>query len=252
MHHFASMEEKLNFSVMPKNYIMYVMNKKEMPHYIGHRRRLRKKLMENGLNGLHEYEIIELLLTFSIPYKDVKPIAKELLEKFGSLSKIFDATPEELTKTKYIKNNSIELIKFIKEVSILYHMQKAQNAPISQTREELIEYCIQNIGSKKDEEFRVISLNTDLCMISDDLVSLGTIDRSAVYPRKVMEIAVKRKAFAIILVHNHPDGHPEPSEEDITVTKALEIPAQILNIKIYDHLIISQGNYFSFWENKIL
>lgn len=228
------------------------MKDKKVPGYLGHRRRLRKKLMVHGIESLHDYEIIELLLTFSIPYRDVKPIAKELINKFGTLKGIFDASPKEFKNIKYVKDNTIELIKFIKEVSVLYQKQKAQVVTFTKTPDELIEYCIRNIGNKKDEEFRVISLNTNFGMISDDLVSMGTIDRSFVYPRKVMEAAIKRKAFAVILVHNHPDGHPEPSEEDITITKALEIPAKILGITIYDHLIVSNGNYFSFRKNKLI
>jgi len=224
----------------------------KVPDYLGHRRRLRKKLMTYGVEGFYDYEIIELLLTFSIPYRDVKPIAKELIKKFGSIKEIFDASPSELKKVKYVKDNTIELIKFIKEVSVLYQKQRAQATTVAETPEELIKYCIRNIGNKKDEEFRIISLNTNLSMISDDLVSMGTIDRSFVYPRKVMEIALNRKAFAIVLVHNHPDGHPEPSEEDITITKALEIPAKILGITVYDHLIVSNGSYFSFKANNLL
>ena len=228
------------------------MKEEKVPDYLGHRRRLRKKLMVHGIETLHDYEIIELLLTFSIPYRDVKPIAKELIKKFGSIKEIFDAPPHKLKDVKYVKDNTVELIKFIKEVPVLYQKQRAQATTITKTPEELIEYCIRNIGNKKDEEFRLISLDTNFGMISDDLISIGTIDRSFVYPRKVMETALKRKAFAIILVHNHPDGHPEPSEEDITITKALEIPAKILSLTIYDHLIVSNGSYFSFKVNNLL
>lgn len=108
------------------------------------------------------------------------------------------------------------------------------------------------MGDKKDEEFRVISLDSNLSMIADDLISQGTIDKAFVYPRKIMESALKNKAYAIILVHNHPDGKLEPSEYDINVTKALEIPAKVLGLLIYDHLIISSNGYFSFKKEGLL
>ncbi|HEC93190.1 MAG TPA: DNA repair protein RadC [Candidatus Atribacteria bacterium] len=228
------------------------MKKKNTPHYIGHRNRLRKRFMNHGIESLQEYEVVELLLTFSIPYKDVKPIAKELISKFKSLKGIIDAPVEELKKVKYVKDKTIELIKFIKEISIYYQKQKAQEIPISKTHDELVDYCIKKMGDKKDEEFRVISLDSNLSMIADDLISQGTIDKAFVYPRKIMESALKNKAYAIILVHNHPDGKLEPSEYDINVTKALEIPAKVLGLLIYDHLIISSNGYFSFKKEGLL
>ncbi len=228
------------------------MKKKNTPHYIGHRNRLRKRFMNHGIESLQEYEIVELLLTFSIPYKDVKPIAKELISKFKSLKGIIDAPVEELKKVKYVKDKTIELIKFIKEVFIYYQKQKAQEVPISKTHDELIDYCIKKMGDKKDEEFRVISLDSNLSMIADDLISQGTVDKAFVYPRKIMEIALKNKAYAVILVHNHPDGKLEPSEYDINITKALEIPAKVLGLIIYDHFIITQNGSFSFKEKGLL
>ena len=227
-------------------------NKKSSPHYIGHRERLRKRFKKNGIKSLQEYEIIELLLTFAIPRKDLKPLAKELIEYFGSVKEILDAPEEELRRFKYIKDKAIELIQFIKELSIYYQEQRAKDVPITHTQDELINYCIKKLSSKEDEEFHVISLDTNLSMISDDLISEGTIDKAVVYPRKVLEVALKNKAYAIILVHNHPGGIAKPSEQDINLTKLLEIPAKIIGLTIYDHLIITKNSYFSFREENML
>lgn len=225
---------------------------KNLPHYIGHRDRLRKRFMNYGIGSLQEYEIVEMLLTFLTPYRDVKETAKDLMNKFGSIKGIIDAPPKELKKIKYVKDKTIELLKFIKEVSIYYQRQKAQEVPISKSYDELIEYCIRKIGDKKDEEFRVISLDSNLTMIADDLISQGTIDKAFVYPRKVIETALNRKAYAVILVHNHPNVDPQPSDYDINLTKTLEIPAKILGLIIYDHLIITKNEYFSFKKAKLL
>lgn len=226
-------------------------------HYLGHRERLRKRFIELGIESLYDYEVVELLLTFSIPYRDVKPIAKQLLEKFGSVKGIFDASPEELKKIPYIKDKTADLICFIKEISALYQKQKASEEPIAKAKEGLIEYCIQKIGTRNDEEFHVIYLNSRLQMVKDsefikEFVSRGTIDRAPVYPRKVMEEALKNKAYALVFAHNHTNGDVQPSEQDINITKILSASAKALGITVYDHIIVSGTMYFSFREKGLL
>jgi len=208
--------------------------------------------MKHGIESLQEYEVVELLLTFSIPQKDVKPIAKDMLKKFGSIKDIFEASPEELKVFSNVKDKTVELITFIKEISAFYQMEKAKENPILKTPKELIDYCIKKIGSKKDEEFRVIYLNSKFSIIDDDTISKGTIDRATVYPRKVMEMALKKKACALVFAHNHPDGDPQPSEYDINLTRALNLAARTLEIIVYDHIIVTPSSYFSFREKKLL
>lgn len=222
------------------------------PHYINHRKRLRKRFMDLGLDSLADYEVIEILLTFSIPQKDVKPIAKELITKFNNLRGIFEAPPEELKKVPFIKDKTIELIRFIREVSALYSKQKSQELSLELSEEDLIEYCIKKIGNKKDEEFRVIYLDRSLKVIDDNLVSEGTLDKTSVYPRKVMELAIKNKSYALVFTHNHPNQNVEPSEQDIDLTKSLILAAKSLGIKVFDHIIVSNNNYFSFRKNGLI
>jgi len=226
--------------------------KESLPHYLGHRTRLRERFIKQGIEALQDYEVVEMLLTFSIPQKDVKRIAKELIKKFGSIKGILDATAEELKSVPYVKDKTIELIAFIKEIGIIYQKQKAQEIPVSKTPKELIDYCIKKIGYKKEEEFRVIYLNSRSVIIGDELISEGTIDRTTVYPRKVMEKALKNKAYSLIFTHNHPNGNPEPSQYDINLTKALDIAARSLNIIVYDHIIVAENSYFSLKEAKLL
>jgi len=129
-------------------------NKNESnPHYLNHRTRLRNRFIEQGIDGLQPYEIIELFLTFVMPHQDVKKEAKEIIEKFGSVKGFFDADPQELRKVKLVKDKAITLIQFIKEISSLYQRQLAEDIPLSQSREELIKYSINKLGYLKEEEF---------------------------------------------------------------------------------------------------
>jgi len=224
----------------------------DKPHYLDHRSRLRDRFIEQGINGLQPYEIIELFLTFVIPQKDVKPAAKEAIEKFGSVKGFFDADEKEISQIPFFKDKALALRKFIKEVSLLYYKQQAEKLPVTQSKEELIGYCKAKLGFQPNEEFWMISLDSKQAIIKENLISKGLIDKTPVYPKQVIEKAMKNGASSILLLHNHPNGNPQASEQDITITKAIEIPARVLNISIYDHLIVAEDKYFSFKENKLL
>lgn len=233
--------------------------KENTPHYLGHRKRLRERFLKVGIESLQDYEIIELLLTFSIPQRDVKPIAKELLKKFGSIKGIFDASSEELKSVPYVKDKTIDLITFVKEISAIYQKEKVREKPILKTSQELANYCIKKFGYKKEEEFHVIYLDSKLSIIQEEVRFpgkevhfKGTIDRAAVYPRKIMEEALKNKAYALVISHNHPDGNPQPSDYDINLTKVIDLAAKSLGLILYDHIIVTSNTYFSFKENKLL
>lgn len=222
------------------------------PHYLNHRTRLRNRFMEQGINGLQPYEIIELFLTFVMPHQDVKEEAKEIIERYGSVKGFFDADPQELRKVKLVKDKAITLIQFIKQISSLYQRQLVEDIPLSQSREELLQYSINKLGYLKEEEFWIISLDSKYAIIKEDLISKGLSDKAPIYPRKIIETAMKNKAHAILLLHNHPNGNPQASEQDIVITKGIEIPARVLNLSIFDHIIVAQNQYFSFRENKLL
>jgi len=222
------------------------------PHYLNHRNRLRNRFLKHGIDGLQNYEIIELFLTFVIPHKDVKEPAKEIITKFGSVKGFFDAEEIELMKIKFFKEKAITLRRFIKEIALLYQRQLAEEIPLTRSREELIKYCIEKLGYQEEEEFWMFSLDSKYSIIKENLISKGLIDKAPVYPRKIIEQAVQQKAFAILLVHNHPNGNLKASEQDITITKAINIPARVLNIKLYDHIIVSGNNYLSFKDEGLL
>jgi len=221
-------------------------------HYLEHRKRLRKRFNELGLSGLQDYEIIELFLTFVIPQRDVKKEAKEVINKFGSIKGFFEADEDELRKIKFFKDKAITLRKFIKEISLLYQRQLVEEDALTNSKKDLIKYFIEKLGFKKEEEFWMITLDSKYTIIEENLISKGLIDKTPVYPRKIIEKAIQQKAYAILLIHNHPNRNAEASENDITITNAIQIPAKILNIKIYDHIIVAGNNYFSFREEGLL
>jgi len=224
----------------------------DKPHYLDHRSRLRNRFLKQGISGLQPYEIIELFLTFVVPQKDVKPAAKEAINKFGSIKGFFDADEQELSQIPFFKEKALALRKFIKEISLLYYKQQAEQLPVTQSKEDLINYCKAKLGFLPNEEFWMISLDSKKAIVKEDLISKGLTDKTPVYPKQVIEKAMKNGASSILLLHNHPNGNPQASQQDITITKAIDIPARVLNISIYDHIIIAEDKYFSFKENKLV
>ena len=222
------------------------------PHYLGHRQRLKEKYLTHGLEGFHDYEIMELLLTYGIPRKDVKEPAKELLKRFGGLKGILDAGIDELREVRGITAHTAVLVKLVKEISAAYLLQKAQERPQISCTAELIDFCKTAMGALKDEEFRVCYLDAQNRIIAMETVQEGIVNQAVVYPRKVLERALQWKASAIILVHNHPSGHVRPSDADIRLTRTIQETARTLDILVHDHLIIGENRFFSFREEGLM
>lgn len=225
---------------------------------IGHRKRLRNRFNKTGIESLQEYEILELLLTYVLPRRDVKNIAKELLDKFGSIKGIFEASEEDLKTVPYVKEKFVTLIKLVKEINAIYKKQKAEEIPVFNNIEMIANYCIEKFGDKKEEEFHVIFLDSGLRIISEksfpakELNFSGTIDKTVVYPRKIVEEGLKQKAYALIIVHNHPNGLLEPSEYDKNLTKLIDTATRLIGMVLVDHLIVTSKDYFSFKKERLL
>ncbi len=219
---------------------------------LGHRKRLKRKFTDSGTDAFHEHEVLELLLTYAIPQKDVKPPAKELLRVFGSLKGVVDAEIADLVKINGIGEHSAILFKLIKEMAALYLKQKAkEKSQVSCTR-ELLDFCRTVMGGKKDEEFCVIYLDAQNQIIEFETIQKGIVNQAVVYPRQVLESALKKKASAIILAHNHPSGHVRPSDADIRLTKTIQDTAKVLDILVHDHIIIGENRFFSFREEGLI
>jgi DNA repair protein RadC len=224
----------------------------DTPHYKDHRQRLKKKFSESGVDAFHDYEVLELLLSYAIHRKDVKPLAKELISRFGSLKGIVDAEKDSLEKVKGIGAHTAILIKLIKETGTIYLKEKAKEKPQITCTSELLDYCKTYMGGLKDEKFCVIYLDAQNRMTDIETIQEGIVNQAVVYPRKVLENALKKKASAVILVHNHPSGHVKPSDSDIRLTKTIQETARILDIIVHDHVIIGENRFFSFREEGLI
>ncbi|HEX5735770.1 MAG TPA: DNA repair protein RadC [Blastocatellia bacterium] len=222
------------------------------PHYLDHRKRLRERFHKAGSDALHDYEILELLLTYAIPRKDVKPIAKELIKRFGSLAGVLDATHVELEAVPDLGPNSATLIRLVKEVCGVYLAERMQRRDALSSPRAVMDFARMKLAGLPHEAFMIIYLNVKNEVIEQEVINEGTLDRAVVYPRRIIESALARHAASLILVHNHPSGHTEPSEEDKRLTRAIADAARTLDIRVVDHIVVGRGGYYSFMENGIL
>jgi DNA repair protein RadC len=223
------------------------------PHdHKGHRERLKKKYRITGIEALHDYEALELLLCYVIRQGDVKPVAKALLKTFGSIKGVIDADMEDLEKVRGVGSSSSVALKLVKDLCALYLKQHAMEKPQITCTSELVNYCKTSLGGVKDEQFRVIFLDAQNRIINVEIIQEGIVNQAVVYPRKVLENALRQKASAIILLHNHPSGNVRPSDADIRLTRTIQETAKILDILVHDHIIIGENRFFSFREEGIM
>ncbi len=223
-------------------------------HYKGHRSRLRERFQKSGFGGFAEHEVIELLLTMAMTRSDVKPQAKMLLERFGSLRGILDAPVSELQSVKGIGEISAILLKVIRESATMYLLEASKETEVLSDPERLSNFWRMRIGHLKNEVFAVAYLDSAYRLLRNGVETLqeGTIDRAAVYPRRVVEAALNRQAAALVLAHNHPNGDVEPSEQDKMITRAVTLAAETISIRVVDHLIVSASETFSFRKAGLL
>ncbi|MBK66950.1 MAG: hypothetical protein CMP22_02330 [Rickettsiales bacterium] len=215
-------------------------------HRHGHRQRLRERFLKGGADAIANYELLELILFLAIPRKDVKPLAKELLSKFGTLNDVLCATVDQLTQVKGISETTATHFKVIQTATHRILSEQIQNKNIISSWQSLLDYLQTVMGPLKKEQFRILFLDKKNALIADEIQQEGTIDHTPVYPREVMKRALELHATALILVHNHPSGDPKPSKADIDMTKAIVDAGKNLGIVIHDHLVIARSEYVSF------
>jgi DNA repair protein RadC len=216
-----------------------------------HRIRLRERFLKSGLAGFHDHEILEFLLTYAIPRKDVKPIAKDLLAKFGNnLSSVFDAPVEALQgEVKGIGQYSAVLISLIPRLFDAYQSSRWVRQETFGSTQSAVSYLRARLGTQTNEVFCVLALDSQNRLIAVEQVQRGSVNRTAVFPRQVAEASLKHRATAVILAHNHPGGSPLPSAADRQLTKRLKNILGDLDIVVHDHIIIAgQDQYYSFAE----
>ncbi len=226
----------------------------ERPHYHGHRKRLRERFLAGGLAGFAEHEVIELLLTLAIPRSDVKQPAKALLERFGSLRGVLDAPLPELRSVGGIGEAAAIGLRVIREAATLYLQEASEGAEVLRDPQRLADFWRMRIGALGHEVFAVAYLDSAHRLLRNGVETLqeGTIDRAAVYPRRVVEAALRRQAAAIVLAHNHPSGDVRPSEHDQVLTRAVVLAAETIGLRVADHLIVSPEETFSFRKAGLL
>lgn len=224
------------------------------PDYLGHRERLRRRFLLGGGRDMPDYELLELLLTIAIPRRDVKPLAKELIRKFGSFAEVVNAPLEELMLVKGVKENTAAVLRIVRECSVRSSWQslKGTDAPVISDFDAMVDYCRSAMAYQMVEEFRIIFLNSKLYVIGEEIQQRGTVDQVAIHPREVIKSAMMHGASAMILVHNHPSGIVTPSKADMEITKRIKEAAEAVSIRLFDHLIISKSSVYSFHNQSFV
>ena len=222
------------------------------PDYLGHRSRVIDKFMTYGGDIFADYEFLELILMCALPRIDVKPLAKQLLAEFGSLSGVLTADPKDLMKIKGIKNHTVLFLKVILASCQKLTAEKVKEGPILKDWTNLMAYCQMIYANETVEKMHILFLNQGLRLIHSEMHQKGTVDKIPVYPREILKRALDLNASAVVMMHNHPSGDPNPSKDDIEATKEVKRLLETVGVQFIDHLIIGQGqNVYSFRAHGI-
>jgi len=216
------------------------------PHYHGHRERLRGRFRAAGAEAVSDYELLELVLFRAIPQRDVKPLAKTLIAKFGSFAEVVAAPRMRLKETRGIGDAAADELKIVYAAAGRLARGQVQNRPVLSSWSSVLDYCRMAQAFAEKEQFRVLFLDKRNRLIADELQQTGTVDHTPVYPREVVKRALELSATALILVHNHPSGDPTPSRADIQMTQAIVEVARPLGIAVHDHIIVGREGHASF------
>lgn len=218
------------------------------PHHSGHRDRLRERFLKGGVDALQDYEILELILFLALPRRDVKPLAKKLIQNFGSFNGVFHASVRDLVAFGLSETTAIS-IKTIEAASFHLMKQDILHQPVLNSWAKLLDYVQATMAHEQREHFRLLFLNKKNELIADEIQQTGTVDHTPAYPREIMKRALELSSTAIILVHNHPSGDSTPSKPDIDMTQSIMAAARPLGITIHDHLVVSKKGVTSM-KNK--
>ncbi|MFP3928665.1 MAG: RadC family protein, partial [Desulfobacteraceae bacterium] len=218
----------------------------------GHRARLREKFLQGGLERFSDEEIIEFLLSLGTPRRDVKLQAREALKRFGSLSGVLSASLEDLTKIPGVGRKNGLYLHLVHQVASRYLKDRAMERPFFDSSSAVFDFLFHTMRDLEREVFKVLLLNRKNQLLSEKDLFFGSISGSAVYPREVISLALKKGAAALVFAHNHPSGDPSPSEQDRSLTRELVWAAQLMGIQVLDHVIIGHNTYYSFADQGLI
>jgi DNA repair protein RadC len=224
----------------------------EAPHYHGHRERLRDRFRSVGADALSDYELLEMVLFRALPRRDVKPLAKQLIGKFGSFAETVHAPEIRLREVAGLGEAAITEIKLIAAAASRVAKGQLKQRTVLSSWSSVIDYCRAAMAFADKEQFRVLFLDKRNQLIADELQQVGTIDHTPVYPREIVKRALELSATAVILVHNHPSGDPTPSQSDIQMTRSIIDIAGPLGIAVHDHIIVGKNGHASLKGMKLI
>ena len=225
---------------------------KTVPHYYGHRERLRARFREAGAEAVADYELLELILFRALPRRDVKPLAKKLLEKFGSFAEVIAAPPMRLAEVPGLGEAAITDFKIVHAAAGRIAHDAVKRRPVLSSWSAVLDYCRTEMAFAEQEQFRILFLDKRNQLIADEILGIGTVDHTPVYPREVVKRALELSATAVILVHNHPSGDPTPSRADIEMTRLIIDVAKPLGISVHDHIIVGKDGHASLKEKRLM
>ncbi len=218
----------------------------DLPHFHGHRERLRARFRDGGAAALADYELLELALFRALPRRDTKPLAKALLKRFGTLAEVLAAPPQRLREVEGVGDGVVLELKLMKAISERMARETVRKRTVLSSWPALLDYCRTAMAYEEREQFRILFLDKKNALIADEVQQTGTVDHTPVYPREVVRRALELSASAVILVHNHPSGDPTPSRADIQMTQSIVDVAKPLGIVVHDHLVVGRDGHASF------
>jgi DNA repair protein RadC len=224
----------------------------DVPHYVGHRDRLRARFREAGTDALSDYEMLELVLFRALPRRDVKPLAKSLIAKFGSFAEVISAPEKRLREVKGIGDAAVIDLKIVQAAASRLARGQVKGKTVLSSWSAVLDYCRTAMAFEDKEQFRILFLDKRNQLIADEVQQRGTVDHTPVYPREVVKRALELSANAIILVHNHPSGDPTPSRADIQMTQSIVEIAKPLGISVHDHIIVGKEGHASLKGLKLI
>lgn len=218
---------------------------RDKPHHLEHRKRLRTRFLKDMGAHMEDYELLELLLCLAIPRRDVKPLAKTLIARFGSLGGVVAAAPEALAREDGLGEGAVVGIKVVQQAAVRLLRQEVEGAHVLSSWQAVLDYIRAAMSREPIEQFRLLFLDNRNRLIGDEVQQRGTVDHTPLYPREVVKRALEVGASAVIMVHNHPSGDPSPSRADIDMTKKVADALDKIGIRLHDHIIVGRSDFRS-------